>query len=118
MINWEKEGKATSVVAFLFTGLPLLLGLWMIFVMHTIPQSPVFFIILLFLLLLVCISLLIYSKLPNILSGNYLTFGLKHIVNERRKYYKASYVLLAISIVLTISLKVAADLEYYFLVNQ
>jgi len=23
MINWEKEGKATSVVAFLFTGLPL-----------------------------------------------------------------------------------------------
>lgn len=68
MINWEKEGKATSVVAFLFTGLPLLLGLWMIFVMHTIPQSPVFFIIL---LLLVCISLLIYSKLPNILSGKY-----------------------------------------------
>ncbi len=43
MINWKKEGKATSVVAFLFTGLPLLLGLWMIFVMHTIPQSPVFF---------------------------------------------------------------------------
>ena len=106
MINWEKEGKATSVVAFLFTGLPLLLGLWMIFVMHTIPQSPVFFIIL---LLLVCISLLIYSKLPNILSGNYLTFGLKHIVNERRKYYKASYVLGGINILLAFSIVPAIE---------
>ena len=109
MINWEKEGKTTSVVAFLFTGLPLLLGLWMIFVMHTIPQSPVFFIILLFLLLLVCISLLIYSKLPNILSGNYFTFGLKHIVNERKKYYKASYVLGGINILLALSIMLAIE---------
>ena len=109
MINWKKEGKATSVVAFLFTGLPLLLGLWMIFVMHTIPQSPVFFIILLFLLLLVCISLLIYSKLPNILSGNYFTFGLKHIVNERKKYYKASYVLGGINILLALSIMLAIE---------
>jgi len=106
MINWEKEGKATSVVAFLFTGLPLLLGLWMIFVMHTIPQSPVFFIIL---LLLVCISLLIYSKLPNILSGNYFAFGLKHVVNERRKYYKASYVLGGINILLALSIMLAIE---------
>lgn len=109
MINWEKEGKATSVVAFLFTGLPLLLGLWMIFVMHKIPQSPVFFIILLFLLLLVCISLLIYSKLPNILSGNYFTFGLKHVVNERRKYYKASYVLGGINILLALSIMLTIE---------
>lgn len=109
MINWEKEGKATSVVAFLFTGLPLLLGLWMIFVMHTIPQSPVFFIILLFLLLLVCISLLIYSKLPNILSGNYFIFGLKHVVNERRKYYKASYVLGGINILLALSIMLTIE---------
>lgn len=107
MINWEKEGKATSVVAFLFTGLPLLLGLWMIFVMHTIPQSPVFFIILLFLLLLVCISLLIYSKLPNILSGNYITFGSKNVVSERKIYYKASYVFLGISILPAFSIVLA-----------
>ena len=106
MINWKKEGKATSVVAFLFTGLPLLLGLWMIFVMHTIPQSPVFFIIL---LLLVCISLLIYSKLPNILSGNYFAFGLKHVVNERRKYYKASYVLGGINILLALSIMLTIE---------
>jgi len=118
MNNWKKEGKATSVVAFLFTGLPLLLGLWLVFVMHTIPQSPVFFIILLFILLFLCISLLIYSKVPNILSSNYFSFGLKHIVNERRKYYKASYVLLAISIALTISIIVAVASQYHFLVNQ
>jgi len=118
MINWKKEGKATSVVAFLFTGLPLLLGLWLVFVMHTIPQSPVFFIILLFILLFLCISLLIYSKVPNILSSNYFTFGLNNIIKERRKYYKASYILLAISIALTISIIVAVASQYHFLVNQ
>lgn len=109
MINWEKEGKATSVVAFLFTGLPLLLGLWMIFVMHTIPQSPTFYTILLYTLCFLCISLLIYSKLPNILSGNYFTFGLKHVVNERRKYYKASYVLGGINILLALSIMLTIE---------
>ena len=110
MINWKKEGIANSVVALLIIG-PMFLMVMIINLADIVSKSPTFYTILLYTLCFLCISLLIYSKLPNILSGNYLTFGLKHIVNERRKYYKASYVLGGINILLALSIMLA--IEFY-----
>jgi len=108
MINWNKEGIANSVVALLIIG-PMFLMVMIINLADIVSKSPTFYTILLYTLCFLCISLLIYSKLPNILSGNYFTFGLKHVVNERRKYYKATYVLGGISILLALSIMLAIE---------
>lgn len=109
MINWKKEGIANSVTGWLFLG-PVIFLVILTSMADIIGKSPTIYIVLLYILLLISSSLLIYSKVPNILSGSYFTFGSKNIVPERKKYYKASYLLLAISIFLASSIVLALEI--------
>ena len=59
---------------------------------------------------ILCGALLIYAKLPNLKSGQLISFGLSSIEPKMKKYYLLSYFFFLVGLLLSITLVAASKL--------